>query len=235
MNIKFFTAFSVLGLIGSISVAATDLNSILAKADRIRNPSDSYEMTIGVESGEQNQLFQVFLKGNDKTLIVTKEPVRDRGRNMLMLDRDFHAYVPNLKRSMRLSLAQKLSGQVANGDIARTRWAGDYEVSKEAESETEIQLLLKANKENLTYAWIRLWLESKTYRPLRAEYLALNGKTVLKKSWFEEYKNIMGQNRPTSIRIEDTAGQKSFVKIKEMKKSDLSDDFFTVKKMESFK
>lgn len=152
-----------------------------------------------------------------------------------MLDRDFHAYVPNLKRSMRLSLAQKLSGQVANGDIARTRWAGDYEVSKEAESETEIQLLLKANKENLTYAWIRLWLESKTYRPLRAEYLALNGKTVLKKSWFEEYKNIMGQNRPTSIRIEDTAGQKSFVKIKEMKKSDLSDDFFTVKKMESFK
>src|ERR1700692_2385353 len=89
------------------------------KADDIRNPSESYEMKMKVVSPENTSIYQVYLKGQDKTLIVTKEPVRDKGRNMLMLDRDFYAYIPNLKRSMRLSLAQKLSGQVANGDISR--------------------------------------------------------------------------------------------------------------------
>ncbi|MCX7978002.1 MAG: outer membrane lipoprotein-sorting protein, partial [Bdellovibrionaceae bacterium] len=166
---------------------------------------------------------------------ITREPARDRGRNMLMLDRDFHAYVPNLKRSMRLSLAQKLSGQVANGDISRTRWYGDYQVQVEKTSGGEHQLLLKAKKENLTYAWIRLWLDQKTNKPLRAEYLALNGKTVLKKAWFEDYRMLAGAERPGTIRIEDTSGSKSFIRVQSMQARKFPDSHFTVRNMESVK
>lgn len=205
------------------------------RADEIRNPGQSFEMKIKVESADTTSVLQVYLKGQDKTLIVTKEPARDRGRNMLMLDRDFHAYVPNLKRSMKLSLAQKMQGQVANGDISRTRWAGDYTVTLEKSENGEHQLLLKAAKENLTYAWIRLWLADKSFRPLRTEYLGLNGKTVLKKAWFEDYKQIAGAVRPTTLRIEDTAGDRSFIRIQAMAKKDLSDSFFTVRNMETMK
>ncbi len=205
------------------------------KADNIRNPAESYEMKIQVETPENTSVFQVYLKGQDKTLIVTKEPARDKGRNMLMLDRDFHAYVPNLKRSMRLSLAQKLSGQVANGDISRTRWYGDYDVTKEAENANEVQLLLKGNKDNLTYAWVRLWLKKGSFEPLRAEYLGLNGKTVLKRASFEDYKKIAGAVRPTTLKIEDTNKQISYIRILSMNKKDFSDSFFTVRNMESMK
>lgn len=215
--------------------AAEDPAEWVKKADNIRNPAESYEMKIKVETSESTSVFQVYLKGQDKTLIVTKEPARDKGRNMLMLDRDFHAYVPNLKRSMRLSLAQKLSGQVANGDISRTRWYGDYSVTKEAESNGEIQLLLKGNKDNLTYAWIRLWLKKGGFEPLRAEYLGLNGKTVLKKASFEDYKSIAGAVRPTTLKIEDTNKQISHIRILEMGKKDFSDSFFSVRNMESMK
>lgn len=210
-------------------------NQILEKADSYRNPSESYEMNILVEADGKTQVFQVFLKGKEKTLIVTKEPARDRGRNMLMLGRDFHAYVPNLKRSMRLSLAQKLSGQVSNGDIARTRWAGDYDVQVELQDQKEIQMLLKGNKDNLTYANIRLWVDSKTHKPLRTEYLALNAKTILKKAWFQDYKEILGELRPSRILIQDTGGEKSEIKIQNMKNLNLKDDFFSVRQMESMK
>ncbi|MGZ3770190.1 MAG: outer membrane lipoprotein-sorting protein [Bdellovibrio sp.] len=205
------------------------------KADNIRNPAESYEMKIKVETPENVSVFDVYLQGQDKTLIVTKEPARDKGRNMLMLDRDFNAYVPNLKRSMRLSLAQKLSGQVANGDISRTRWYGDYTATKEADNGKEVQLLLKGNKDNLTYAWIRLWLKKGNFDPIRAEYLALNGKTVLKKASFEDYKSMAGAVRPTTLKIEDTNKQVSYIRILNMEKKDYPASFFTVRNMESMK
>lgn len=204
-------------------------------ADRIRNPSGSYQMRIAVENDGQKSEFEVYLKGQDKTLIVTKEPARDRGRNMLMLDRDFHAYIPNLKRSMKLSLAQKLSGQVANGDISRTRWFGDYDVKFEKSEGQEHQLLLKARKPNLTYEWIRLWLRQSDSRPMRAEYLALNGKTVLKKAFFENDQKLAGALRPSRIRIQDTAGATSSIQILSMKNSEMKDSFFTVRNMETLK
>jgi hypothetical protein len=154
---------------------------------------------------------------------------------MLMLDRDFNAYIPNLKRTMKLSLGQKLQGQVANGDISRTRWYGDYEPTIEKSENGEDQLLLKGIKENLTYAWIRLWLEKESHRPLRAEYLGLNGKTKLKQAFFENYKMIAGARRPNTIRIQDTGGHTSQIVILSMNKKQLPDSFFTVHNMETMK
>lgn len=222
-------------LVSGRGFAADDAARMVKAADAIRNPSESFQMKIKVEDDGRTLVYEVSLKGQDKTLIVTKEPAKDRGRNMLMLGRDFHAYVPNLKRSMKLSLAQKLSGQVANGDISRTRWHGDYTVKLEKSDAKENQLLLKANKPNLTYEWIRLWLEKKTNRPLRAEYLGLNGKTVLKQAFFEDYKPMAGAERPTTLRIQDPAGHQSYIRIVSMEKKTFADSFFTVRNMESMK
>lgn len=228
------TGLLILTFSGS-SFAITEPESWIQIADQVRNPSQSYEMKIKVEDADTRSILQVFLKGQDKTLIVTKEPASDQGRNMLMLDRDFHAYVPNLKRTMRLSLAQKLSGQVANGDISRTRWYGDYSVQLEKETETEHQLLLKAKKENLTYSWIRLWLKKTNHYPIRAEFLNLTGKKILKKASFENYKQIAGAERPTTMRIVDTDGKTSFIRILSMQSKAIPDSFFTTRNMESLK
>lgn len=207
----------------------------LKQADQIRNPSASYSMNIQVESDGQESKFLVHLKGSDNTMIITKAPSRDRGRNMLMLDRDFHAYVPNLKRSMRLSLAQKLSGQVANGDISRTRWHGDYTATIEKQNEKTVQLFLKANKDNLTYSAFRLWIEKSTNRPLKAEYLASNEKTILKQAYFEKYKKMAALERPSVIRIVDPTNKTSQIKVTDMKNENFEDSFFTIRNMESQK
>lgn len=216
----------------AFAVSDAEGAKLLQKADDIRNPSKAYTMRITVKTEDSEQEFEVMLKGIDKTLIVTKAPARDLGRNMLMLDRDFYAYIPNLKRSMRLSLAQKMSGQVANGDIARTRWAGDYNVKVEKSDAKETQLLLDGNKSNLTYQKIRLWVETASAKPLRADYLSLDGKTLLKKAVFEEYKTLAGAQRPSRLRITDTGGKQSTITITNMTARDLGDSIFSTTNLE---
>lgn len=235
-TIKSAIILTLLNLIalGSVAFSATP-GELLQEADAIRNPAGDYKMRIRVKTFDSEQVFDVFLKSTNKTLIITKSPTRDIGRNMLMLDRDFYAYVPNLKRTMRLSLAQKLSGQVANGDIARTRWNGDYSAQTEGPGTdpNTISLMLEATKPNLTYQKIRLLLAQPSSRPLRAEYLALDGKTILKRAAFADYRMIAGKERPGRINIQDANQQVSTIDILSMDPKTFSDSLFTEKSLES--
>ncbi len=212
--------------------SAVNAEALLKSADEVRNPGETYKMRIKVSTSNTEQEFEVFLKGRDKTLVIIKSPVKDRGRNMLMLDRDFQAYIPNLKKSVRLSLAQKMSGEVANGDIARTRWFGDYKPVIEKTDGTNTVLFLDGLKPMLTYQKLRLWIETKSGRPQRAEFLGLDGKTVLKRAKYEGYKMVEGAMRPTLLKIEDVTGQTSIIAILSQEKAELNDSLFTAQSLE---
>ena len=56
-------------------------------------------------------------------------PARNVGRSLLALDRDLWIYLPDAGKPVRIPLAQRLVGQVANGDLARADYAGDYDVT----------------------------------------------------------------------------------------------------------
>lgn len=180
-------------------------SEILKKADDVRNPGESYLMKVDVTSGNdgsQHSLFEVAVQGNEKTLIKTLEPSRDRGRNMLMLGEEMWAFIPNLNRAVRISLAQKLTGQASNGDISRMRWSGDYSAILESETPKEWVLFLTALKKGLTYEKLRVWIEKGTYHPSKAEFLTLSGKP-LKNASYENYQLLAGGLRPSTIRIQD--------------------------------
>lgn len=190
---------------------------ILKHADDVRNPAESYFLRVQVVSSDNPDdpsEFEVSLLGDTKTLIRTIKPRRDRGRNMLMRDTQMWAYIPNLKRAVRVSLSQRLVGQAANGDISRMRWAGDYTATIESQNDKHWTLFLTGNKRGLTYAKIRVVVEKGTFHPLYAEYLTVNGRP-LKKAQFTEYKELCGRMRPTEIRIQDAVREtdKSAIKI----------------------
>jgi len=230
------TLLSLTTLLGAVTVfAAPSGDELLKKSDEIRNPSQSFKMKVAVESEDGNFAYEVFVKGKDKSVIATKSPAKVQGRNMLMIDKDFYLYMPNLKRSLRLSLSQKLSGQVANGDIARTRWYGDYDVKVEKQSPKLTTMLLDGRAKGLTYQKIRLIVSTDSGRPLSAEYLSLDGKVVLKSARFGGFKKIAGAERPTLIRIEDNAKKTSLIRIESMEKTELADSFFSQSKLESLR
>ncbi len=198
--------------------ASENADEIIRRVDDIRNPSESYLMNVEIKDSENNSTYEVSIKGNDKTLIKTLDPPRDRGRNFLMLNEDMWAYIPNLKRAVRVSLGQKLNGQAANGDISRMRWSGDYDaIIESAESKDEWSLFLTAKKKGLTYDKIRAWVSKKDFRPIRAEFLTVGGKP-LKKVTYSGYQNMAGKMRPTEILIQDANkdSQKSTVKVHSM-------------------
>lgn len=175
---------------------------IVRAADEVRNPSNSYFLVCEVVNTEgTTSRFHVAIE-DDKTVVETVMPVRDAGRNLLMCAEDMWAYVPNLKRAVRVSLNQKLVGQAANGDIARMRWSGDYTATIAEENEECWVLELVAAKPNLTYDRIRAVIEKGTFHPIKAEYLTKGGKT-LKVANFSGYKFIADAVRPTLITIQD--------------------------------
>lgn len=205
-----------------------DPAEILRKVDAIRNPSESYEMKVRI--GES--LFLVLISGNSKTIVKTLEPVRDRGRDLLMIDEEMWAYIPNLKRAVRVSLSQKLTGQAANGDISRMRWSGDYAAQLESQEAGEWVLALRANKKGLTYERIRVWVSKKDYSPKKAEYLTDSGK-ILKRASFERYQMMAGRMRPTRLEIESAvnSSERSTLEVSSMTPKKFSDSIFNPQRL----
>ncbi|MCX6129454.1 MAG: outer membrane lipoprotein-sorting protein, partial [Proteobacteria bacterium] len=181
--------------------AAPSAEDILKASDDVRNPAAAFLMLVDVKDQDgANSSFEVKTLGQNKTLIKTLSAAHSKTSALLMIDQDMWAYIPSLKRAVRVSLQQKLSGQAANGDIARMRLAGDYDVRIESEDGLNWILFLSANKKGLTYDRIRLWVSKNGFRPQKAEYLSLNSE-ALKTASFENYGLIAGSQRPQTIII----------------------------------
>lgn len=204
-------------------------DTILRKADEVRCPPTSYVMEVDVinTSDKETVKVEVFTKGRDKTRVNTLAPLRDRGRNMLMVGEDMWAYIPNLRRSVRVALNQKLTGQAAIGDVSRMRWWGDYSAEIEGDDRRAWKLLLKAVKKGLTYEKIRARIAKKSFRPLDAEYLTADG-LVLKTAQFGSYRKMAGEIRPTQIVITNPHNpeESSTLKILKIEQRESSDRIF---------
>lgn len=219
-------------LLLSLNALALDL---LEEVDKYRNPSDSYLMQVKIISSNEKEeaSFLVYLKGNNKTLIKVLGPKKNLGRNMLMIGENMWVHVPNIRRSVRVSLNQKLTGEAANGDISRMRWAGDYTHKIEKKGAKEWELFLEANKSGLTYSKIKVWIDAKDKRPLKAEFLTLSGKTI-KTATYEDYQQTLGMNRPRKIHIVDNLkkDQYSNILIEKMENKNFPDSMFSEKSLE---
>lgn len=211
------------------SKSGLSADEILKKTDEIRNPSGTYRMKVSVtSSGDETYQFEIHIGGKEESLIRTLEPKREVGKNFLMSGADMWAYLPNLRRSVRVTLNQKLTGQAANGDISRTRWYGDYDPVIEAETPTQWVLFLTANKVGLTYEKIRLWVDKDTIRPNHGEYLTKTGK-LLKKITFRKFTEIAGGLRPSDMLIENAqkTDEYSVLKILEMESTSFQNGHFS--------
>ncbi len=216
-------------------LSTLDAAQILKKADEFRSPSGGFEADVRVtDRGSDESTFRVFIDGNDKSLMVTQSPARDVGRNMLMLDRDIWMFIPSVSRPVRVALRQRLFGQVAQGDIARMRWHGDYKSTLTSEKpeikngKSALRLELKAAKPNLTYDRLNIWVDPKDYRPLEAEFLTPNGK-VLKTATFENYGPLAGKERARLIKLQDALRERDFseIQIRQMTPRNFPSGFFS--------
>lgn len=219
--------------------------AILQKADEIRFPVQGFEVAIrirSVESGSppETRDFRVYSKGNDNTIVQTLAPAAERGQILLMRGRELWLFVPNVSQPVRLSLAQRLTGVVSNGDIARANFSGDYSpriVGTEKIGDDSFYVLeLTAIERGVAYQRVKYWVRQNTYAPHKAEFYSLSDR-LLKTCSYENYKQLGGRVRPTKLVMTDAvkADTVSVMEYDSMKLAELPDKLFTkeyLKKMQ---
>jgi outer membrane lipoprotein-sorting protein len=230
------------------SVQSDDTNlprEILEKSDQIRFPRESFQVDIAVTTTAPNQpedvhKFRVLSKGNENSVVMTTAPASERGQILLMKGRDLWIFMPEVSQPIRLSLSQRLTGQVANGDLARANFSGDYNPTilrtDTIDGEKYYVLELIGVDRSVTYHKVLYWVQQSNFWPFRAEFYSLSDR-LLKTARYENFQPILGKQRPTRIVMTDAlrTGEESILTYSEMKLRDLPDKIFTkdyLKKLE---
>lgn len=211
--------------------------SIVEKADKVRFPAEGFQVDIVINSLRPDKevelrKYRVLSKGNENTVVMVTEPAAERGQIILMKGRDLWVFMPDVSQPVRISLAQRLTGQVANGDLARANFAGDYNPrivgSERIGNDSYHVLELAAVDRSVTYQRVVYWVNEKSGWPLKAEFYSLSNR-LLKKCSYENFQTLAGRVRPTRLVMEDSlrSGEKSVLDYSEMKLRDLPDKIFT--------
>ena len=211
--------------------------SIVQKADQIRFPAEGFEVGVTINtttpSGPADvRKYRVLSKGNENTVVMTTEPASERGQIMLMKGRDLWIFLPAVSQPVRLPLAQRLTGAVANGDLARANFAGDYKPrllrTETIDGEPMHVLELTAVDRSVTYHRVLYWVRQSNNWPHKAEFYSLSER-LLKTCLYQKYERMAGRERPTRLTMQDAlrAGEESVLDYTDMKLRDLPDKIFT--------
>lgn len=215
----------------------TSARELLRRADRIRFPEESFQVDIVItttapEQNPDTRSYRILSKGNSQTLVQTTAPAVDRNQILLMREHDLWAFLPTLSQPIRLPLSQRLTGQVANGDLARANFAGDYEPKvlrkEKLDGEMYDVLQLDAVDKWVTYRKVLYWINAKNARPHKAEFYAVSGR-MLKTAYYQDFQTLGEEVRPTRIRIDDALkkGHQSELEYSNMVLRNLPDKVFT--------
>ncbi len=226
--------------------AAAELTAqdILTQTDEVRNPQLDYTTTVTVTSlraarAPRSAAYEVLIKGRRDAVIKTVSPAIDQGRVLLMHDNDLWAFLPTVSKPLRVSLRERLIGEVANGDLARANFSGDYtpEIAEmqTIDRQTYFVLNLTATSGEVTYARVVLWVDAATFFPHHAEFYAVSGR-LLKTCTYQRYRELGGRLRPTQLVMKDAlaTSQYSVLEYDHMEIKELPDKLFTKDYMKKF-
>ena len=210
---------------------------IIEEADRIRFPGEGFQVDVAIATTGKDKVpderkYRVLSKGNENTVVMVTEPASERGQILLMKGHELWVFLPNVSQPVRLSLAQRLTGQVANGDLARANFAGDYNPrflrSDTIDGEKYSVLELTAVDRSVTYPRVVYWVRESNSAPFKAEFYSVSNR-LLKTCSYERFEKSAGRLRPTRLVMEDPLhpGDQSVLDYSAMTLRDLPDKIFT--------
>ena len=118
-------------------------------------------------------------------------------------------YVPGTRQVLRISPQQRVLGGVASADVARMIFSLDYELDAVEGAgggragSAGGAWPCPGRSKGAAYARIDLLVAGDDARPLRADLFASAGGRHLKTTYFEGYREVLGRQRPTVLRVID--------------------------------
>ena len=129
---------------------------------------------------EDMHKYRVLSKGNENSLVMTTAPAWSGPDTADERTRPLD-FVPDVSQPVRLSLSQRLTGQVANGDLARANFTGDYTAAtilrtEALNGENYYVLDLTGVDKSVTYHKVLYWVRQSNFWPYRAEFYSLSNR-----------------------------------------------------------
>ena len=215
MKTNRFVLLTVAALLGAtIVLHAESPQELLARVDDQRHvPELTFIMQMtsfdGDKQLESNTLWG-FIKGvgtENRSLVAFADPASVKGRKVLMDGNIVYLLFPKTTNPIRLSPLQVMMGQASNGDVVRTGFAQDYDVSSLTETDRDgvhcylFSLVVRENRKDASYQKVTLWVEKESLRPVYAEFST--GDKLLKQATYSDYRAALGKEIPFSVDIHD--------------------------------
>ena len=212
---------------------------ILELADQYRAGWESFALVTKItnfkgDKFEDESQYEVFSQ-RTRSFVKFLNP-RDKGRSLLMLEDDMWIYMPSTSRPIRITPMQRLTGNVSNGDVARTNYAGDYEATLLREEAVDGRLCfvleLKARRRGATYPKIHYWIAKSDFSPRKAEFFLTSGKNH-KTAFYDAFADFQGRRLLTRMTIYDKIRKddKSVMEFLRYSARDLPDKYFNKNSM----
>lgn len=203
LSMKLFLMVLAILLANSPAAAAPSAQTLLKNADRARGgglPGIIWEIRLVSREGDKvSEEMRLEVRAvNDASVAETLDPAHFRGSKLLQVGRNMWLTRPGLAKPIPISPRQRLKGEAANGDIAATDYAGDYDAQPAGKDIVEGEpcqvLELTARHKRTTYDRIRYWITEKRGVGIKAEFYSLSGK-LLKTARFKYDNSIPFEGR----------------------------------------
>jgi outer membrane lipoprotein-sorting protein len=234
----FLSRILFLPLIFASASRAQDPRALLARAERVKDAWPEVVITLRVTTAKPGAApatgaFAVEAKGREKSRIRFLNP-SDAGTSVVQVGDDVWLVLPNTRNPIRVPKSHRLEGGFAASDMARTRFAEDYDAVVErtdvldGRSCAVLRLTAKAGK-SPSYPVVRVWVDEKEGHYRKAVFLVSSGKTA-RETTFDEYRPLHGVLSLAKMTIVDALRQgTTVVEYLDYEKKSLPDSLFEVR------
>ncbi len=149
---------------------------------------------------------KIITKGVDKAFAEVIDPPREHGIQMLRFGEMIWRYLPNRKKSHRITGRQSFMGSdVRDIDFLRLNILEDYITCRIVEnSHNKYLISFQGINSRFVYAKLKLWVNKRNLRPIKQEYYSLNGRLV-KTLFYRDYRDFNGVIKPCLIEIKSAS------------------------------
>ncbi len=241
-SVKSLRTAAVLFFIASAVARAqtpAEVKSWLLAIDATRNAFEEAVITAratqvvnGAARGSAD--FDIYTKGRDRGLIIFRGG-KNNGRKILTSGEHMWLLVPGATNPLPITPNQRLLGGASMGDVARLRFAEDFQAVARPGSEVvngrECRVLdLQARSAKAAYPRVVLWYDPAARLPAKVLFLLPSGKEA-KEVTFSSFRSSQGKTIVSQMDIRDLlardAGTMTRLEYRDYKPARLPDSIFT--------
>ncbi|TKJ41305.1 outer membrane lipoprotein-sorting protein [candidate division LCP-89 bacterium B3_LCP] len=183
----------LLTLLFTVSVRAEDLSAveILQRIDRnmaFDQAIFTSKMVVSGRTGKRTIASQIWIKGDDKTLVEYLSPPREKGKKMLRVGNKLWTYSPEPNDRIITISGHLLRQSVMGSDLSyeditdNSRLAETYSAELVGEEEISGRLCyvldLTAIEKNASYYKRKIWVDKERWLPLKEDRFAKSGRLL---------------------------------------------------------